>query len=602
MTDRNKTSRRDFMKAAGLTTAALAASTLSGFSAAQQQSDTAKKAKKKQARKSSHEGPYNILMIVTDQERYLEYSELPKGYRLPGHERLAERGVTFENHQIASCVCTPSRAVLYTGLHIQNNGMFDNTNFPWGGSLSTDIDTLGDMMRKQGYYTAYKGKWHLTDEFETINKLHAPTRLLSEEMEEYGFSDYMGIGDIIGHTMGGYLHDNVISSMSRSWMRGKGEQLRQEGKPWFLTVNMVNPHDIMYFDTDLPGQKVQGKKHMFHISKSPAYDLYNQKWNVRLPISRSQSINEKGRPASHLDFRDSNAAMLGPIIDEDDRWNRLNNYYFNCLQDVDNNLIDILDELENLGIDDNTIVIFTGDHGELGGAHGLVGKGATAYREQNNVPLIIVHPAYAGNKHCKAVTSHVDIATTLIGFSGGDSTSIANLPGKDISLLLDSPENANFNALREGALYNFNMFGFIDRDFITSVGDFLADGGKPTELGKQGFKPNLKKRGAIRSICDGNFNFSRYFSPLQHNIPTTIEALFANNDVELYDLQNDPNELNNLAVNHEKHSDLLKMMNNKLNMLIAEEVGEDLGQMLPKMGDIDKWTLESTIEYFRGAN
>ena len=122
--------------------------------------------------------------------------QLPIGYRLPGHEKLRMRGVTFENDQIASCVCTPSRAVLYTGQNIQNNGMFDNTNFPWSGSLSTDIDTLGDLMRRQGYYTAYKGTWHLTEEFETANKLHAPERLLSAEMEEYGFSDYMGIGDI----------------------------------------------------------------------------------------------------------------------------------------------------------------------------------------------------------------------------------------------------------------------------------------------------------------------------------------------------------------------------------------------------------------------
>ena len=164
---------------------------------------------------------YNILMIVTDQERFLRPDELPAGYRLPGHEKLASRGVVFENHQIGSCVCTPSRAVLYTGQHIQNNGMFDNTNFPWANDLSTDIPTLGDLLRSQGYYTAYKGKWHLTAEFETANELHMPTRLLGQEMEEYGFSDYFGIGDIIAHTEGGFLHDKVITSMTRSWLRGQ---------------------------------------------------------------------------------------------------------------------------------------------------------------------------------------------------------------------------------------------------------------------------------------------------------------------------------------------------------------------------------------------
>ncbi|MEH6633847.1 MAG: sulfatase-like hydrolase/transferase, partial [Halopseudomonas aestusnigri] len=172
-----------------------------------------------------------------------------------------------------------------------------------------------------------------------------------------------------------------------------------------MAVNLVNPHDVMYYNTDLPGQDQQSGKKLFHLEREPNDTLYRQQWDVTLPGSRKQSISETGRPAAHLDFRNSNAAMLGAIPNEDARWKRLNNYYFNCLQDVDRNLVNILDELEALGIADNTIVIFTADHGELAGAHGLVGKGATAYREQNHVPFTIVHPAFEGNKRCKAVTS-----------------------------------------------------------------------------------------------------------------------------------------------------------------------------------------------------
>ncbi len=544
--------------------------------------------------KNDQGGPYNILMIVTDQEQHLTARDLPPGYRLPGHARLAEMGVTFENHQIGSCVCTPSRAVLYTGQHIQNNGMFDNTNFPWSGSLSTDIDTLGDLMRKQGYYTAYKGKWHLTDEFETANELHNPKRLLTDEMEEYGFSDYMGIGDVIGHTQGGYLHDNVISSMSRSWLRGKGEELRAEKKPWFMAVNLINPHDVMYYNTDLPGQKQQSEKLMFHINREPKNQLYRQLWNVKLPETRKQAIDEVGRPEAHLHFRNSNAAMLGVIPDEDERWRRLNNYYYNCLQDVDRNIVGILDELDGLGITDNTVIIFTADHGELAGAHGLTGKGATAYREQNNVPFIIAHPAHPGNRQCRAVTSHVDIATTLIGISGGDPAANGKLPGVDVTVVLDNPEAAPVDALREGALFNFNMFAFLDQDFMVSIGDYLASGKPPADLPKQGFKPNLKKRGAIRSIYDGRYKLNRYFSPLEHHVPKTIEELFANNDVELYDLVEDPLEINNLALDISKHGDLVVMMNDKLNAIIQTEVGEDVGQMLPLREDAN-WTLSSSI-------
>lgn len=131
-------------------------------------------------------GPYNILFVLVDQESY--FKRFPHDLQLPGHERLNRTGVSFENQYICSSVCTPSRSVIFTGQHIVHNGMFDNTNFAWQKSMSTDIPTLGDMMRKAGYYTVYKGKWHLSEDFEQPAK--GPLRLLREEMEEYGFADY----------------------------------------------------------------------------------------------------------------------------------------------------------------------------------------------------------------------------------------------------------------------------------------------------------------------------------------------------------------------------------------------------------------------------
>jgi arylsulfatase len=276
----------------------------------------------------------------------------------------------------------------------------------------------------------------------------------------------------------------------------------------------------------------------------------------------------------------------------------LNNYYFNCLRDVDNKLVQILDELEDLGVADKTIIILTADHGELGGAHGLTGKGSNAYREQNNVPLTVVHPAVKGGARCKAVTSHVDIATTLISMAGGDVSSMEGLPGKDISTLLGDPESAPVDALRDGALYNFNMLGFVDEAFFMSVGRYFAEGGKPQDLPNQGFRPDLNKRGAIRSIFDGKYKFSRYFSPLQHHVPKTLEQLFANNDLELYDLESDPLEINNLASNPQKYSDLIHNMNEKLNVLIADEAGEDEGQMLPSIKG-NTWKLSSSFRDLR---
>jgi arylsulfatase len=542
---------------------------------------------------------FNILIIVTDQEQYLRPSDLPDGYRLPGQEKLASRGVVFENHQIASCVCTPSRAVLYTGQHIQKNGMFDNTNFPWANDLSTDFPTIGDMLRKLGYYTAYKGKWHLTDEFETANSLHQPTRMLSAEMEEYGFSDYFGIGDMIAHTEGGFLHDGVIAAMTKSWLRGKATNLSAQNKPWFMAVNLVNPHDVMYYNTDLPGEPAKQAATAFaRLNHDPDNAQFAQQWGVNLPQSRNQSVTGPDRPPAHEDFANARAGLVGRVPNEDDRWKRLNNYYLNCTQAVDQHVLDILNELDDLGIADKTVIIFTSDHGELAGAHGLSGKGANGYREQLNVPFILSHPGVPGGKRCQAVTSHLDIATTLLSIAGGKSGADEALPGADISSVLVEPESAPFDAIRPGALFNYNMFAYLDGDFLMNVSGFIREGGKLEDLPNQGFKPDLMKRGAIRSVFDGRYKLNRYFSPQQHHMPRTLEELFANNDVELFDLETDPHEMLNLAIDRQANGDLLVAMNDKLNALIESEVGADNGQMLPG-GDEANWKLDQDVRKLR---
>jgi arylsulfatase len=465
--------------------------------------------------------------------------------------------------------------------------MFDNTNFPWIQSLSPDMRTVGDMLRDAGYYTAYKGKWHLTKEFETVNKLGSPTKIFTQEMEDYGFSDYYGIGDIIAHTQGGYLHDGIIAAMGTSWLRGKGRELNADNKPWFLAVNLVNPHDVMFYDTDAPGTPVNPHRGITHVARDPADPLYAKQWAFDLPGSHFQKIDGPGRPPAHKDFLLSHDALVGNIPDEEDRWRRRHNYYLNCLRDVDRNIQAVLDELDASGLADRTIIVLTADHGDMDGAHKLHAKGAVAYREQNNVPLIIVHPALRGGKTVEAVTSHVDLAPTFVSFTGVDAAKQAaitkDLPGKDLSGVLAAPEKAGLDAVREGTLFNYNMFAYLDGPFLMRAAEYLNKGGDPKKLKDDpAMRPDMRKRGAVRSVYDGRYVYARYFSPKQHNRPATLEDIHKYNDVELYDTQQDPSELNNLG---RSQPELVLAMNEKLNRLIDREVGEDRGQMLP--GGID---------------
>jgi arylsulfatase len=583
--------RRDFLKAAGAGAVALGLglqASAAGVASAASMPSPPSPAGTREA------GTYNILFILTDQERFFRPSELPAGFSLPAHERLAKQGTTFLNHRINSCVCTPSRSALYTGQHIQHTKMFDNTNFPWIGSMSTDIRTVGHMLRDAGYYTAYKGKWHLTKEFETVNELGSPTKIFTKEMEAYGFSDYFGVGDIIGHDRGGYLHDGITVSMGTSWLRGRGKDLAAQGKPWFLAVNLVNPHDIMFLDTDRPGEVSQGRNLLGHIRGEPDDPLYRKRWSADLPKSFRQPLDAPGRPRAHADYMKSHDGLVGHIAEgEAWRWQRRHNYYLNCLRDADRNLATLLDELDALGLASSTIVVLTADHGDLDGAHRLHGKGSTSYREQNHVPLIVVHPAYAGGKRCKAVTTHLDIAPTLVHLTGATAERKAaitrSLPGKDFSTLLSAPEKAGPASVRDGALYCFNMFAYIDGDFMArAVALMMQPDGKArvqAAVRDGTLKMDLGKRGAIRGVFDGRYQFTRYFSPKQHNRPGSLEALFRLNDVELFDLERDPSEVENLALDRARNGDLLLQMNEKLNRLIDAEVGEDIGQMLP--GGVD---------------
>lgn len=577
-------SRREFLGYTGLTGLALGAGPLTGIPGTVTAAGSAGKAER-----VSGDGLYNILFILTDQERYFDPSELPPGFSLPGRERLQRRGLTFSNHQINSAVCTSSRSVIYTGHHIQHTRMFDNLNFPWSNDLDPEIGTLADLLGEAGYYSAYKGKWHLSRELDTHDVLAMPEERLNLELDSYGFKDYVGIGDIIGHTQGGHLNDDIIAAQARRWLRVRGRLMNRQASPWFLAVNLVNPHDVMFYNTDAPGQHIQDTpKTLMPIAHEPDIPLYRKQWDVRLPKSRHEPFDKQGRPQAHSDYQLSRGALVGNFPNEDSRWRRLLNYYFNCFRETDQLIESLLNELEILGLADNTIVVMTADHGELGGSHGTHGKGATAYREQNNVPLIISHPGYSAThgQRCDALTSHLDLAPTLVSWTGVDAGKKADisrkLRGKDITPLLAKGATAGVNDVRSGSLYSFNMFAYLDKNFLTGVQAYLNAGGKLENLSAQNFKPDFKKRGAVRSVFDGKYKFTRYFSPKQHNQPKTLEGIFELNDVELFDLEADPDEMQNLAVDPKKYGDLLLAMNDKMNGLIDAEIDEpDDGGFLP---------------------
>ncbi|MFO1082489.1 MAG: sulfatase-like hydrolase/transferase [Reyranellaceae bacterium] len=543
----------------------------------------------------SSDGGYNILFILTDQEHFMGPGwPVP----LPGHERLRRTGTFFENHRIAADMCSASRAVIYTGLHMPLNGIFDNAGVPYMKSLDPGLPTVGKILRKLGYYTAYKGKWHLNGAMAMENRADDIKALFESMMDrDYGFYDYTGTGDYIEGARGGYQYDAITAAQACQWLKAKGRPMADRRQPWFLAVNLVNPHDVMWLDTDRPGQPIQAREAKLAIAGTPDDTLYAQTWpDVPLQKSWQQSLDALGRVPAHRIYHAANGYLTGLIPNEEWRQRKRQDYYLNAIRDVDQQVVQVLDQLDRLGLTGNTIVIFTSDHGELLGSHGgLVGKGTTTYRQQNHVPLLVVHPAHPGGRRCFAVTSHLDLVPTFVAMTGKStapvSATMARLKGKDLTPLLARPDDPAPGRDGDGALFCYSQLMVHDPAFTKFLYETLLDRSiaratLPARV--EQFPIDWSLRVAIRSVTDARYTFSRYFSFRGFNTPRTLEALRAANDLELYDRQADPEEMVNLAHDFDAHRDLIATMNDKLNALIDNEIGVDDGSFL-KLQDWIDW-------------
>jgi len=587
-TPKQRTSRRAFLAAAsGAVAASVAGSFGAGMGYAQTQPSTPAR-----PGASTRSRP-NIVFILTDQERYS--SKWPAGLSLPAHERLHRAGVTFHNHYCPATMCTSTRAVIMTGLQTPDNKMFENTDMAWVSNLSTKIPTIGHMLRKAGYYTAYKGKWHLNRKFDA-EEIDIP--LLNKEMEKYGFADFNSPGDIVGHTLGGYHFDQLIAGSAITWLRRKARPLADEGKPWCLFVGLVNPHDIMYFNTDAPGQKVQDTGHLLkHTAPAPNDQFYKATWDLPIPKSLTEPFDAPGRPKAHGEFEKAWSYLLGHIPLEEDRWRRFNDFYINSIRSVDIHVDGILRELDALQLTDRTIFIYTSDHGEMAGAHGLHGKGPFAYQETLHLPFYLVHPDVKGGQDTRALTGHIDMVPSLLSMAGVEPTRVAEfagrqLPGKDFSSVLTNPGAADLHATRDAVLFTYSGLATVDSGVPRLAAESKAAGKSPVVAAlKERFKPDLKKRGSMRTVFDGRYKFSRYFSPLDRNRPTTLEELYKWNDVELFDLQTDPQENVNLAGDQAKNRDLIMTMSAKLEAIIKAEIGVDDGREMPNIPLVN-WAID----------
>jgi arylsulfatase len=528
---------------------------------------------------SADKPPRNIIFVICDQETY--HLTARDDYKLPARAALMRHGVTFRNHYIASAMCTASRAAFLTGQPPQVTGVCDQMQYTYQHSLSPDRPNMGSVLKGLGYQTAYFGK------FEMDKRLLALSDKVNytDALKPYGFDQFGATGDTPSGPWDGYANDCAIASDGVRWLRTNVPKSRRDGRPFFLVLSFLNPHDIMFADANLPGTApVQKPGAPVFMPPLPPNALYERKWEFVLAPSLTESLTAKGMPAALREYDKGWSGALGYVPpDRKDMWRIFYNYYLNCIRDNDRSLQLVVDAMDDMDLWKDTAVVFTADHGEMAGAHGgLKGKGPFCYEANAHVPLIIAHPDAKPGTSCSALTSHLDLLPGFVGMTGlpdgKRSAAVKGLPGHDFAPLLGKPESAATDANRKAALFNYVGVGTVDAKFLESVMVGLATR-KPapalTEI-------DLNKRGFLSFVFDGRYKFGRYYAPNAFNAPKTLEQIFQYNDVQLFDLKSDPDEVRNLALDREKNGETILRMNALLNDLMAREVGVNDGKFLPE--------------------
>ncbi|MFK4344984.1 MULTISPECIES: sulfatase-like hydrolase/transferase [unclassified Paenibacillus] len=388
----------------------------------------------------------NFLVLLVDEERYpavYENREIKEWSRqnLITQGLLRSHGLEFHRHYIGSAACSPSRTTLFTGHYPSLHGV-TQTDGVAKGAFDSDmfwldrntVPTMGDYFHAAGYQTYYKGKWHISDEDIIIPGTHkalpsyhpltgVPDRRLegiyeqADRLDNFGFSGWIGpephgrnprnSGSSAAVGLSG--RDEVYAAETVELIEALDRRKEHDNhaEPWLVVTSFVNPHDIVLYGA------ITARLPMFRFEVEP------------MPaVAPPPTINEwlATKPRCQASYRDIYPRALQPIIDQP-FYRKL---YYQLQKNADRQMLKVFEALTRSSFYDNTIVIFTSDHGDLLGAHGnLHQKFYCAYEEVVHVPLVIhnqhLFPQY---KSEHTLTNHVDLLPTMLGLANADIAAI----------------------------------------------------------------------------------------------------------------------------------------------------------------------------------
>ena len=480
-----QTTRRRFLKMAGLTTAGL---TFGGCRIPR--------------RISESQSRPNVVVVFTDDQRWDCVSFMPQpllGMKTPHLDRLAGEGVLFENMFVTTSLCSPSRASFLSGLYAHSHGVMNNfTDYP------ADLASYPRRLQEVGYHTAYIGKWHMGEQ---------------DDKQRPGFDywvSHKGQGKYYDTTFNingtrqvvkGY-YTTCVTRMAADWLKHK----RKADRPFLLILGHKAPHGPF-----VPEEKY---KHTydrvtipypetgFHLETKPKWVTERlDTWHgIYGPLYGFRKNFPDKRPEGVVRFEEFVRSYTGTI------------------NSVDDSVGEVYKTLKEIGELDNTLFIFTSDNGFLLGEHGMIDK-RTMHEESIRVPLIARYPKLIKpGTVIKEQVLNIDLSPTIVDIC--QAKPLKNIHGKSWKQLL----RENKKGWRKSWLYEYNY----EKQFP--------------------YTPN------VRGVRTDTWKYVHY--PPGDAGPDRHMA-------ELYNLEEDPRETNNL-INNPKYASIIRELKAELARLLQE--------------------------------
>lgn len=502
----------------------------------------------------------NIVYIMCDDHAFqcisAYGSPISKLAPTPNIDRIAERGMRFDRAFVENSLSTPSRACLMTGLYSNQNGQRQ-----LGEGIDTTRTFFTEQLQQAGYQTAVVGKWHMGCDPKGFDYYH-----IYNDQGQYYNPQYRGTD-----TDGKYIVEEGYSTDLTTDHALSFIEHRDTNKPFCLLLHHKAPHrnwlantkyfgmydnvtfpmpETFYDDYETRGSAVRTQKmsvtkdmrweqdfkvpEMLDTANADSWDSYLSLMNEVNRMNPEQRI-AWGKYYFPRNRRLLEARLTGKELDE---W-KYQNYirdYMSVIKSVDESVGRVLDYLDSHGLTDNTIIVYTSDQGFYMGEHGWFDK-RFMYEESLRTPLLIAYPGHIQpGSVCNKLVQNIDYAPTFLDLAGISKPK--ELPGRSLTPLFKAGDKVK--GWRNSIYYHYYDYPTyhmvrkhdgVRTDRYKLIHFYGAGGLDAVKENKYQRQPGTREHGCMTYLTSLG-----YFEPKDSAV----------NYNELYDLQADPHELNNL--------------------------------------------------------